>query len=82
LPKRNRRRDGGLHAVLVGDVRLDEQCVASLVLHGLFRGSAGLGVEFDDGDLRALAREDLRGHLGDAGARAGDECDFPLQPAH
>ena len=67
--------DGIDHALLVGDVALEEGGVAAGVAQ-LLRGSLRFGTHVDDGNARAVGGEHLRNAEANAGTGACDNCNL------
>ena len=91
----DRLREHGINCAFVGHVCIDSDGIAAdLLRHGQSRGVAAdvlrlvlvVGIrrvlQPVDGKLHALAREQQRDALADAGTAAGDECNLPLYVGH
>ena len=74
--------DRTLDAVVLGDVGLDENRVATGRAHVALGLRTGFLIQFNDGDPGALAHEGKRSGFRDAGAGARQKCDFPVQSSH
>jgi hypothetical protein len=72
--RRNRARD----RFVTRDIGMDEQRgIADLAL----RAFAGFAVDFREHNFCAFAHVSLRRCFGDAGAAAGEECNFAVESA-